>query len=81
MKTMNAKLDEILADAAPPDPGIKPDGIRDRALRAVLERGPLPEDMEKTGGRRHIGRLIARRSARRRARRRADHEQHREPAI
>jgi hypothetical protein len=27
---------------------MKPGGIRDRALRAVLERGPQPEDPEKT---------------------------------
>jgi hypothetical protein len=33
---------------APLDTGIKPGGIRDRAMRAVLERGPEPADMEKT---------------------------------
>jgi hypothetical protein len=33
---------------APPDPGIKPGGIRDRAVAAVMQRGPSPEDKEKT---------------------------------
>jgi hypothetical protein len=33
---------------APPDPGIIPGGIRDRALRAVMKRGPQPEDKNKT---------------------------------
>ena len=33
---------------APPDPGIIPGGIRDRAMRAVMERGPRPEDKRKT---------------------------------
>jgi hypothetical protein len=45
-------LDEYLArmhwQGAPPDPGIKPGGIRDRAMRAQRERGPMPEDPEKT---------------------------------
>ena len=31
----------------PSDPGIVPGGIRDRAMRAVMERGPQPEDKEK----------------------------------
>ena len=35
-------------EPAPPDPGIKPGGIRDRALRAVWARGPVPEDPAKT---------------------------------
>jgi hypothetical protein len=35
-------------ERAPPDPGIKPGGIRDRALRALHERGPRPEDPERT---------------------------------
>jgi hypothetical protein len=33
---------------APPDPGIKPGGIRDRAMQAVLKRNPQPEDRENT---------------------------------
>src|SRR5262245_51638045 len=33
---------------APLDPGIIPGGIRDRAMRAVLERGPIAEDPERT---------------------------------
>jgi hypothetical protein len=33
---------------APPDPGIKPGGIRDRAMQAVLARGPRLEDEERT---------------------------------
>jgi len=33
---------------APPDPGIKPNSVRDRAMRAVLRRGPQPEDKEQT---------------------------------
>jgi len=33
---------------APPDPGIIPGGIGDRAMRAVLERGPIAEDPERT---------------------------------
>jgi hypothetical protein len=33
---------------APPDPGIVPGGIRERALRAVLSRGPTQEDEAKT---------------------------------
>jgi hypothetical protein len=28
----------------PPDPGIKPGGIRDRAMQAVLARGPRPPE-------------------------------------
>jgi hypothetical protein len=32
----------------PPDPGIVPGGIRDRAMRAAMKRGPQPEDREKT---------------------------------
>lgn len=32
----------------PADPGIIPGGIRDRALRAVMRRGPQPEDKNKT---------------------------------
>jgi len=32
----------------PPDPAIRPGDIRDRAMRAVLARGPVPEDPEKT---------------------------------
>jgi hypothetical protein len=32
----------------PPDPGIIPGGIRDRAMRAAMKRGPQPEDKEKT---------------------------------
>jgi hypothetical protein len=35
-------------EPAPPDPGIRPGGIRDRAMRALRERGPRPEDPEKT---------------------------------
>jgi hypothetical protein len=35
-------------EPAPPDPGINPGGIRDRALRALRERGPMPEDPERT---------------------------------
>ena len=31
-----------------PDPGIVRDGVRDRALRAVLSRGPTQEDEAKT---------------------------------
>jgi hypothetical protein len=34
--------------APPPDPGFIPGGIRDRALGAVLARGPVPEGKEKT---------------------------------
>jgi hypothetical protein len=34
--------------SAPPDPGIMPGGVRDRALQAVLARGQQPEDKEKT---------------------------------
>ena len=34
--------------SAPPDPGIMPGGIRDRALQTVLARGQQPEDKEKT---------------------------------
>jgi hypothetical protein len=34
--------------AAPRDPGIKPGGIRERALRVLEKRGPLFEDKEKT---------------------------------
>jgi hypothetical protein len=30
--------------SAPPDPGITPGGIRDRALHAALARGQQPED-------------------------------------
>ena len=30
------------------DPGIIPGGIRDRAMRAVLRRGPKAEDKERT---------------------------------
>lgn len=33
---------------APRNPGIKPDGIRDRALRALGKRGPRVEDRRKT---------------------------------
>jgi hypothetical protein len=33
---------------APPDPGIIPGGIRDRAMRAAMARGPQPEDKRKT---------------------------------
>lgn len=33
---------------APPDPGIKPGGIRARAMRARRDRGPLLEDLERT---------------------------------
>jgi hypothetical protein len=36
-------------EPAPPDPGIIPGGIRDRAMRALRERGPRPEDPERTG--------------------------------
>jgi hypothetical protein len=32
-------------EPAPPDPGIKPNGIRARALRAVLVRGPRAETL------------------------------------
>jgi hypothetical protein len=32
----------------PLDPGIIPGGIRDRAMRAAMQRGPQPEDKEKT---------------------------------
>src|SRR5262249_1346027 len=35
-------------EPAPPDPGIIPGGIRDRAMRALLARGPVPADKEKT---------------------------------
>ena len=35
-------------EPAPPDPGITPNGIRDRALQAGLGRGPRPEDKERT---------------------------------
>jgi len=35
-------------EGAPPAPGMIPGGIRDRALRAVLTRGLVPEDPEKT---------------------------------
>jgi hypothetical protein len=35
-------------EPAPPDPGIIPGGIRDRAMRALRERGPRPEDPERT---------------------------------
>ena len=35
-------------EGAPPAPGMIPGGIRDRALRAVLARGLVPEDLEKT---------------------------------
>jgi sRNA-binding protein len=34
--------------AAPLDPGMVAGGIRDRALRAVLQRGPQAEDQQKT---------------------------------
>lgn len=34
-------------EPAPPDPGIKPGGIRDRVMQAVLKRGPQPEDKQK----------------------------------
>jgi hypothetical protein len=33
---------------APPDFGPVPGGIRDRAMRAVIMRGPVPEDAERT---------------------------------
>jgi hypothetical protein len=33
---------------APPDPGIIPGGIRDRALRTLHDRAGRPEDLEKT---------------------------------
>ena len=35
-------------EGAPPAPVMIPGGIRDRALRAVLARGLVPEDLEKT---------------------------------
>ena len=35
-------------EPAPPDPGIKPNGIRARALRAVLVRGPRAETLAAT---------------------------------
>jgi hypothetical protein len=35
-------------EPAPADPGIIPGGIRDRALRALAERGPRAEDPERT---------------------------------
>jgi hypothetical protein len=35
-------------DPAPPDPGFKPGGLRERAWRAMAECGPRPEDPEKT---------------------------------
>ena len=38
----------MASKSAPPDPGIMPGGIRDRALQAVLAPGPQPEDKEKT---------------------------------
>jgi hypothetical protein len=34
--------------AAPPNPGTVPGGVRDRALQAVLKRGPQPDDKKKT---------------------------------
>lgn len=33
---------------APPPPPLKPGGIAERALAAVMRRGPVPEDKEKT---------------------------------
>jgi hypothetical protein len=38
--------DDLDRDTA--DPGIMPGGIRDRAMRAGLKRGPKGEDKEKT---------------------------------
>jgi hypothetical protein len=35
-------------EPAPPDPGPKPGGIRERAMRVMAERGPRPEDPKKT---------------------------------
>jgi hypothetical protein len=40
-------LDEDI-DRETTDPGIIPGGIRDRAMRSVLRRGPRAEDKEKT---------------------------------
>jgi hypothetical protein len=33
---------------APPDPGVRPGGIRARAMQAVWARGPQHEDAERT---------------------------------
>jgi len=45
--------DDIDRDTA--DPGIIPGGIRDRAMHAVLRRGPKGEDKEKTPRRKSVG--------------------------
>jgi hypothetical protein len=45
---MTDRFRKAPVEPAPPDPGIKPGGIRDRAMRALLERGPIPEDKAKT---------------------------------
>jgi hypothetical protein len=38
----------LIRSLAVSDPGIRPEGIRDRTLRAVLKRGRVDEDWEKT---------------------------------
>jgi hypothetical protein len=56
------------AEPAPPDPGIIPGGIRDRALRALLARGPVPEDKEKTKASQEFWRAFRERKGARRHR-------------
>jgi sRNA-binding protein len=46
-RAKQARRQHALA-STPPDPGIVAGGIRDRARRAVLQRGPQTEDKQKT---------------------------------
>ena len=51
-------------ESAPPGPGIVAGGIRDRAMRAVLQRGPQAEDKQKTGASRQFWKAFRERDKR-----------------
>jgi hypothetical protein len=77
-----ARMRQLRQEPAPPDPGIKPGGIRVRVLRALRERGPMPEDPEKTRqSQEYWARVRREREALAEARRNGFPDPQREPSI